>query len=185
MVTGRYTVRAASAKDLVALRTILEYWMTEDGSNRPRTADIEHTLDMVNTAVNGQGSLRFLVADDGTGTAVGMIGFTTADIDGDFVDEQETCGELVNAYVDPAQRGTGIGTLLADAIERMAADEGCTHLIVVSGSRNRAYGYPFWTKRYGPPLRRDENFFAPGAERVVWKVRLNADQRAGTSEPPD
>lgn len=76
------------------------------------------------------------------------------------------------AYVRRSHRGLGVGQSLLQGIEATAARMGFTILLVVSGSRNREGGYPFWRRRYGEPFRWDDDYFGAGQERVVWRWAL-------------
>ena len=57
-------------------------------------------------------------------------------------------------------------------VHQYAREMGFRTLLVVSGARNRERGYPFWRRRYGEPVRWDADYFAAGAERVVWRAEL-------------
>lgn len=105
---------------------------------------------------------------------IGVAGLATTGIDPELGKGPGRKAELVSAYVTNSARGSGAGRALAERVERAAADLGYDELIIVSGSRNREAGYPFWNKRYGKPLRVDEDYFGPGAERVVWVSELPA-----------
>jgi len=59
-----------------------------------------------------------------------------------------------------------------DRVEHEAVAMGFTTLLVVSGTRYRDIGYPFWTRRYGPPVRVDVDPWGPGFERAVWRQDL-------------
>ncbi len=104
------------------------------------------------------------------GVVVGILGLASEGIDPALAGEGRAA-EFVSAYVEARHQGAGAGSELVDAVELEARRQGFGRLPVVSGSRNReAYG--FWTARYGAPIRRDEDYFGTGAERVVWQKTL-------------
>ena len=75
-------------------------------------------------------------------------------------------------YVRPERRGAGAGSAMLRELELFARMNGFASLLVVSGSRNRDTGYPFWRRQYGEPVRWDADYFGPGQERVVWRASV-------------
>lgn len=134
--------------------------------------DVDHTIDAINSGVNGSTSLHYFVAVKSNGEVCGVMGMTGENINAELYDVGELPIELVNAYVKPNLKGSGIGSALANKLELTAIEQGNTKLIIVSGSRNREFGYPFWEKRYGKPARLDKEYWGLGNERVVWTKQL-------------
>ncbi len=80
--------------------------------------------------------------------------------------------EITSVYVRRDVVGNGIGTAMVTMLEDEARDAAFSDIVVCSGPRNASLGYPFWTSRYGPSIRIDPDYWAPGAERVVWRLAL-------------
>lgn len=159
-------VRAARPNDVEAIRAILEHWL-------PTREDCDHTVAEIQASLAAASYPRYLVAETSAGRVVGVIGMTDQGIDDQLYREPDRPIEMIHAYVEPAHKGTGVGTALANEIETQAKNHGFTRLIVVSGSRNRESGYPFWHRRYGQPARVDPDFFGAGQERVVWSKPIS------------
>jgi GNAT superfamily N-acetyltransferase len=107
-------------------------------------------------------SLAFVVAED-DGAVVGVAGLVETEEDGTV--------EVVCVYVRKDTVGEGVGRALIERIEADATALGFTTLLIVSGSRYREIGYPFWIRRYGEPAI-DADFWGPGFDRAVWRHQL-------------
>lgn len=159
----RGTIRDVATTDLAAVDAIFESWFVGAYGNSTRDevdaviADVAASIGAPPTSA----SRHYLVAE-ADGVVVGVMGMQ---FDGDAV-------EILRAYMAPESVGTGAGTALADSVEERAKALGCTNLVVISGARNRESGYWFWDRRYGERVSVDEDYFAPGAERVVWAKTL-------------
>jgi GNAT superfamily N-acetyltransferase len=161
-------VRAVEPADLPAVRKILAHWIDHD---------LEERLDEIGLTIgSGDASHGYVVAVEG-GEVVGVAGFNSKRIDPALATADDNPVELVGAYVSPCRRGTGAGRALATAVEERVAALGYQTLVVVSGSRNREFGYPFWHRRYGEPARWDDDHFGVGAERVVWRRPLGGGKQ--------
>jgi len=161
-------VRLAEVADLPSIRSILAQWLSIDDVD-------EHAAAML-SALNGDSDATYIVAGTEDGSVVGLAGLEARGIASELVLPGERPVEVVSVYVDQQHIGLGVGRGLVDEAERRATAAGYTTIIVVSGSRNRKYGYPFWCHRYGEPFRCDADYFGFGAERVVWRRALPTDR---------
>jgi GNAT superfamily N-acetyltransferase len=116
-----------------------------------------------------QGAEFFGVVMEGEVIAVG--GLQGTDIDPELSGDA-TAVEVIGVYVAPQHRRIGAASALLAHLEGRARARGFNRLIAVSGARNREPGYKFWRSRLGEPVRWDNDYFAPGAERVVWQHEL-------------
>jgi len=157
----KFKIRLAKISDLPAIGSIVEDWHDHSVP----------TLEPIKKSIEGDNDWKFFVAEADDGNILGVMGVALSDIDPELVPNTKGA-ELVSAYVSHRARGHGVGRALADKVESAAIDLGANTLLIVSGSRNRESGYPFWNRRYGQPLRVDADYFAPGAERVVWSKKL-------------
>jgi GNAT superfamily N-acetyltransferase len=80
--------------------------------------------------------------------------------------------EVINAFVYPPYRGTGVGTLLLRHVEDAARQNGFTEIVVNSGPRYRETGWPFWIKRYGSAIGKADDYYGPGIHAPVWRKIL-------------
>ncbi len=175
-------VRSLEADDISDVKTILETWMRDEVGGPVRTHNVEQAI--VRMMASAESSDKsYVVVEDDQGSVVGVGGFTTVGIDDTLAARFKRPAELVNVYVAADERGRGYGTILVDELERRIRQLGCSHLIVVSGSRNREHGYPFWDRRYGNRYQTDDNFFGPGAERVVWVEELKDNEGVRRRSP--
>lgn len=155
-------VRPVREQDLAAIQRIVDEWH----------GDGEGTVASVRDSLGGASTWSYFVAEQDH-RVIGVAGLATSGIDPELGRGSGQKAELISAYVESTARGRGVGRALAERVEQTAADLGYDELLIVSGSRNSEAGYPFWRKRYGEPLRIDEDYFGPGAERVVWAAELH------------
>ena len=134
----------------------------------PDHADVEvhQRLDAIEAAAHA------VVATDGDAAIVGV-----AALGGLWLDETLTAGlarpaEVFSVYVARPWLGRGVGRAMLDDIERVAAAQGITDILAVSGPRHREIGYPFWNRRYGAFYRVDPDHWGEGHDRVVWRMSL-------------
>jgi N-acetylglutamate synthase-like GNAT family acetyltransferase len=145
--------------DVAAVTEILTAWF-----NELTPGEVERE---VGTRISSiETSLEFVVAEDG-GEVAGVAGLAAV--------EEVGAVEAVCVYVRKEAVGRGIGRALIERLETDAAALGFATLLIVSGSRYREIGYPFWTRRYGEPAI-DADYWGPGFERAVWRHRLAAAQ---------
>ena len=156
IVTGR-------AADRGALRPIVECWVRGRVSGRPLRNEVEAILDSI-----GSPATWHAVAVDGT-TVLGVMGLTTPRPDVLPYALSERPGEIVHAFVDPACGRRGVGSSLARRIEDRAMTNGLTELLVRSGPRYEASGWPFWSARYGEPVATER---ADRGSTAVWRKLL-------------
>ncbi len=165
------TVRPAVEADLPGVAAVLEQWLVDDGTVEPFTGDVAARIGVIADWLAGRrADVEFFVAD--AGGVVGVGGLQSTGIDPELVHPGERPVEVITTYVHRDHRGAGVGRAILEVLERRAAEAGFTALIVVSGSRNRESGYPFWHRRYGAAVRWDDDYFGPGQVRVVWRREL-------------
>jgi L-amino acid N-acyltransferase YncA len=170
-------VRGVRADDLDDVREILSNWLLDADTGLALADEIDERVELVREALTRETPRRYLVAES-EGAVVGIIGLQSNNIDPELFSPSERPVELITAYVRRNQCRVGIGRALADEAEALATAIGFTTLLVVSGSRNRESGYPFWRRRYGNHVRYDAEYFGAGQERVVWRVRLAPEEKA-------
>ena len=152
-------------RDRAGVEILLHAWFTQ---LNPDYADAEtaQRMDALGQAAHA------VVAVDGS-VVIGVAG-----LGGLWLDEELTVGlvrpaEVFSVYVAHAWLGQGVGQSMVGEIERVARELGYTDILAVSGVRHVDIGYPFWTRRYGDFYRVDKDYWAEGAERVVWRMSLS------------
>ncbi len=169
-------VREAQTADLASLQPILGQWIRDGKTGELLTEEVSSVLAAVEASAQGQNNRTYVVAEDAQGTVIGMMGMTQPGEDmRPFVTTPNPV-ELINAYVDKQQRGTGAGKLLAKQLEQMATRAGHTEVIVNSGPRYKETGWAFWTKMYGEPVAVQKDLYGPGADAPVWSKLLQAER---------
>jgi GNAT superfamily N-acetyltransferase len=168
-------IRSVCDGDLDRIKSILEEWVVDE-TGSPLPTEIQSDVDLISESLHGRGDCEFFVAEDDASDVVGVAGLAWFDLAAELSAETERPVEVVTVYVRRDHRGLGLGRALLDEVEARASALGFATLLAVSGSRNRESGYPFWRRRYGEPWRWDEDYFAPGAERVVWRHRLTSER---------
>jgi GNAT superfamily N-acetyltransferase len=143
---------------------LLGAWFTQ---LNPDYADVE-TLQRL----DGLAAAACAVVAEAGDVVVGVAGLGGLWLDEELTEGLERPAEVFSVYVAHAWLGQGVGRAMLDVIEAVAVERGYTDLLAVSGTRHRDIGYPFWNTRYGPPVRVDADYWAEGAERVVWRLGL-------------
>ncbi len=143
---------------------MLHAWFTQ---LNPDYADAETAQ-----RIDALGQAAYAVVAVADGIIVGVAGLGGLWLDDDLTAGLENPAEVFSVYVAHAWLGRGVGLAMMDVIESVARDRGYTDLLAVSGVRHKEIGYPFWNRRYGAPMRVDADYWAEGAERIVWKFAL-------------
>jgi GNAT superfamily N-acetyltransferase len=168
--------RTVSLSDLAALRPILEFWLRDRDTGDPLPDEVNKVLRNVEASIERPRptEMYFLVAEDENRQVVGLMGFTKPDKDMRAFTSRVDANpvELINAYIDEEQRGSGAGTALADGLEHIAREAGFTEVLVNSGPRYQESGWPFWDKRYGEPVAIQRDLYGPGGDAPVWRGSL-------------
>lgn len=167
-------IRGVCATDLAAVSEVLEDGLLDPTTGAPLVREIDEHLRFVSETLRSETTRRYFVAALPDGRVVGIAGLDGAHITAELFTPEERPVEVVLAYVRRSHRGVGIGRSLIQHVETIATEMGFTTVLVVSGSRNRESGYPFWRRRYGEPFRWDDDYFGAGHERVVWRWSLAA-----------
>ena len=165
-------VRAAKAEDATQLRLILEQSIRSSRTGLPMESEIESTLESIKASAEGLGKRRYAVAEDAHGEVVGVMGLAEPDSVMRSFAETDKPIEIVNAYVARNQRGNGVGRALVGHLEKLAASEGYTEVVVNSGPRYRESGWPFWEKMYGAPSVA-EKYYDGQWDAMVWRKSLS------------
>lgn len=150
-------IRDAVSRDLENIRTLLEEWSTETNNDHIETSEVDLVVSDVSRFTSND--LRFgrvyRVAEDIDGNLLGLMGMCAAsDILSPLAPSvtRGNAGELISAFVSSKARGHGIGRLLVASLEEEAMNRKFEDMLVVSGSRFRETGWPFWQSLYGEPV---------------------------------
>jgi ribosomal protein S18 acetylase RimI-like enzyme len=146
------------------------------GSGMTDSEEIDQAVTAIGDSANGSSPVRYFAAVSQDGRVCGVMGLTAKNIDPELFKPTDKPVEFVHAHVDPTDQGSGVGTAMADHLKKIVQHDGYTKVIIVSGSRNREFGYPFWQGRYGNPARFDKDFWGPDNERVVWAKDLGSSR---------
>ena len=164
-------IRALGAQDVPAVTQILEEWLIDPETGTLLASEVARRIRQLDEALTTLTEPWYFVAEGPDALIQGVIGLQADQIAAELYSPSESPVEVVTACVRRTSRGIGVGRALIETVERIACQRGFSTLLIVSGSRNRD-SYPLWRARYGAPLRVDENYFGPGAERVVWRSRI-------------
>src|SRR5580704_12977028 len=137
-------IRALMPRDVPAVTQILEEWLIDPETGIVLAAEVAHRVRQIQGAMTTPKEARYLVAEDPEGSILGVIGLQADDIAPELYSPSESPVEIVTAFVRRTSRGSGVGRALTETVERIARQRGFSTLFIVSGSRNRESGYPFW-----------------------------------------
>lgn len=170
------TIRGVQPQDIDALRPIMEASITDTYTGRPITDEIDQALAAIQACAAGEQTPRIYVVAEAAGqTILGVMGLVTAS---DMLANAAptvavgTAGELINAFVDPAARGRGVGKQLVQNLETTAGYFGYEDIVVASGPRYQKTGWPFWSSLYGQPAWVCPDAYGPGNDAPVWRKKL-------------
>lgn len=165
MAPAKFAARAATPADWPGIEAVFVDWLSEYNPTGFQ-AEVDHRMQEVLPA-----SLVVAVAVDPNGVVVGTATLR-ADLDPVLAEGVVAPVEITSVYVHRDAVGGGAGQAIVSFLEDEARARGFETVIVCSGPRNAKLGYPFWTRRYGEVVRTDPDHWAPGAERVVWRMSL-------------
>ena len=166
------TIRDTKVGDSEALRPILENWIRDRNTGEVLSDEVASVMKAIDESIQGQNDKEYVIAEDGDGNIVGVMGMTKPGDDMRQYTKTSDPVEFINAYVDPAQRGTGTGKLLAKELEEKAIAAGYTGIIVNSGPRYEDTGWAFWNRLYGKPIAIQKDLYGPGGNAPVWNKSL-------------
>lgn len=169
-------IRDVQIDDLVAIKPILENWLRDRNTGNPLPNEVSDVMASIEASTQGVNGRSYVVAVDNSGNVVGVMGMATPSEEMRPYVTTNNPIEFINAYVDPAQRGTGAGKALAAQLEQKALQAGRTEIIVNSGPRYRDTGWAFWTRLYGEPVATAEGLYGPGGDAAVWRKPLVATE---------
>lgn len=164
MKTASITVRHLEAKDLGAIKPILEAWV-------PFAQEVETDLDEMSASLAGDLSL-FLVAQIGE-EVVGMAGLRASSPQMRALAQSSRTLELVHLYVSPTRRGLGVGSTLMCACEDAARECGARELALNSGPRYKDSAWGFYDHLQGfERIATLKDIYGPGFDAPVWRKLL-------------
>jgi ribosomal protein S18 acetylase RimI-like enzyme len=166
----RCVIRDLVLSDIPAVKGMLEHWMRDKPGAPVRSDNVSAAVAAMERSVTVADPSYVVFEVDGH--VVGVAGCTATNIDPSLTIGATKATEIMNVYVRPDHVGRGIGTAMVDEVERRLCNDGFDMIVIVSGSRNERYGYPFWNSRYGERFQTDTDYFGPGTERVVWRKML-------------
>lgn len=167
-IKPRASVSDIVVSDIPHVKPILETWVRDSDTGEILEDEITSIIESMYQSIGNKKGKQFVVARDASGNVTGVMGMDVPGEDIRRFTKTSNPVELVNAFVDPSQRGLGTGNLLATSLEEKAVDAGYTEIVVNSGPRYKATGWKFWTSRYGEPIAIQENLYGPGADAPVW-----------------
>lgn len=153
---GSISISTAVEADLPAIEDILNATVqTPYGSGEIDTDEVEKEMDRINQAMESADKGRVLIAKDKYEQPLGfafwgkpdprLIEFTQSD--------PETTTELRLLYLDPDNRGKGIGSKLLQSVEKEAKEEGNKRIVLASGPRYILIGSGEFYEKKGYTLK--------------------------------
>lgn len=163
-------IRPLQPTDIPALRPILETCIRY--KREIIRDEVEETLKATEESANGQGGRTYFVAEDANDGVVGIMGMREPEERMLAFKVTESPVEIINAFVSPAHRRTGIGRALVARIENEARQKGCTELVLNSGPRYQFTGWAAWNKIFGDPVTIAKDYYGEGWSAPVWRKLL-------------
>lgn len=165
-------VRPLCEEDLPKIKPILEAWIKDSETGEPIPQEVEEDLSAMRESIEGQNDRAYLVADEDE-KVLGMVGFKTIDERLKEYANTDNPVEPVNLYLDPRQRGRGLGRALMDALEQKAREEGFEEIVFCSGPRFRDTAWGFYDHLPGYlRVAVAKDYFGEGTDAPVWRKEL-------------
>jgi RimJ/RimL family protein N-acetyltransferase len=165
-------IRNARMSDLEPLRPILEHWIRDRNTGSLLQEEVKGVTAAIEASIQGKNGRTYVIAEDSNDKVVGVMGMANPDEDMQPYITTAKPVELMNAYVDPVVRGSGVGKKLAAELEVKARLAGYKELIINSGPRYRDTGWFFWSSLYGEPVAVQEDLYGLGGDAPVWRKSL-------------
>jgi N-acetylglutamate synthase-like GNAT family acetyltransferase len=168
-------IRDLREEDVEQLKPIIAHWHIGNFKKDMEPEDyLEHVYAQLIESTKRDTGKRYFVATDKEGKVIGVMGMTkpSGSLIMPFV-TSENCTELINAFVDPNTKLTGVGKSLLNKIEEEAILSGAEEMIVSSGEIFKLKGWKFWTRNFGEPVHVYEDYWGvPNSDVVVWRKKI-------------
>jgi predicted N-acetyltransferase YhbS len=171
------TVDELKPQDLAPIEAVLKQWVRDGVTGEVIEPEIKEVMQRLSGSLRHEPEFKdylYLVARDEGGKAIGVMGIRPL-TDKRLLPLAETQhpAEFINAYIDTAWRGQGVGGKLLRTRLAKAKELGYTEVLIVSGSRYSKSGWPFHTAKYGEPIATFKDYFGPGSTAKVWCKNLD------------
>lgn len=167
------TVRPLLISDVEKIRPIMETWIRDSETGEVFQDEIDEISDFLKNSLEDNSDRHYLVAEDTTCSVVGVMGYKKPfGPISEFI-RTKNPREIVNAFVDPQQKGIGVGRAMISEIERIAINDGITEIILDSGPRYAETGWGFYDKMSYLRVGELKNRYGEGRDAPVWRKELN------------
>ena len=176
--------RTLQQEDIGYLIPILQAWVRNSDNGEILHTEIASIVSAMIASANGECDDRtYIVAESFTDGVVGVVGMRAPEQRMmPFVEKPNATVELINLFVRPDQRGTGVGRRLNIALEQAAFNHGATDVVVGSGPRY-AESHSFYDamgyKRKGVI----ESMYGLGRNAQVWRKTIVEDETRALQSP--
>jgi len=169
------TIRDLQKEDIEQLKPIIEYWHIGNFKKDMEPEEyLEHVYRQLLESAERDTGKKYFVATDKEGRVIGVMGMTkpSGNVIEPFV-TSDKCIEVINAFVDPEVKMSGVGKALLSKIEEESRLIGADELVVSSGEIFKKKGWPFWTRNFGEPVHTYNDYWGvPNSDVVVWRKKI-------------
>ncbi len=159
--------------DIEQLRPVFETTIRDPITREIFTDEVSENLEYAEQFRRGQGEMYFAVALAAGRQAVGVMALRPLAPSMRQFAETARPVELTTACVMDSQRGSGVGRALVSHLETVAKERGHSEIVLNSGPRYRATGWPFWRRLYGEPVAVAKDYYGPRFDAMVWRKILD------------
>ncbi len=161
-----------SERDLPDILEIVRHWVRRDGEVIEEEA--ADTMAVVRGGLRAGSGSHYLVARDGDGKVLGVMGFGILNMKLAPYKSTPECNAvgLLTAFLSPDARGGGLGRQLLTALFAAAREAGAAEMIWSSNPRYRKTAWQFYTRMAGSPVGTVNDLFYPGSVSPVWRKPL-------------
>lgn len=168
-------IRPLVINDLLEIKPILETWLKSRDTGEPLPDEVIETIETMQDSIKKENNRIYLVAKE-EGSVIGVIGYKYPDDTMRGFSRTENPAELINAYVNPEQRGRGVGKALVDKLEEMAKSKEFTEIILNSGPRYKDTAWEFYDNLPGyQRVGIAKEYYGEGGDAPVWSKILERE----------
>jgi GNAT superfamily N-acetyltransferase len=168
----RIKISRIKTSDVSQLVKIARHWIVSRG--HVLEDEVEEVQRRFTDTANGDSSSTYLVAHH-EGNAIGVVGFRVPEeqMEQYKSSPDSNSAELINFFVNPNSRGSGVGKALLFAAFEKAEDQGFEEMIWNSGPRYEKTAWGFYDHVVGDGTTPENNYYGPGAHARIWRKKLS------------
>ncbi|MDD5016341.1 MAG: GNAT family N-acetyltransferase [Atribacterota bacterium] len=172
--SNNFELGKLEACDIDDLMNVARQWVKWWKTGEVDEEELASIKERMEGSLNNNGYTYFVIRDN-TRRAIGMCAIREPE---DKMQQYKASpstnsAELVNLFLDNAERGKGLGMKLMEFCFSQAKKIGFEEIIWNSGPRYKNSAWDFYTKLVGKPFTTAVEFYGENGDAPVWRVSLS------------